>query len=272
MNFKVQRNDITSIAADAIVIPANTKLKEGSGVSAAVFERAGRKQLTQACKAMAPIKVGQAIPTSAFNLPSKLTIHAVVPKWRNGKHKEYEQLSQAYLSALVMADQIGCESLAFPLLASGNMGFDLNLAAEIAVGSIAAFKPEESLRDVVLVTYGDDATNKLRELGYEVEEYIDQDYVMGVGKGFALGANASASIDGTAMTDGAAEFVEMALAKAKEILADPKIRAALFLIATEVVKAAKEGRLKNMDDVAKLVFDIALKFLNPSTKLVAKKK
>ena len=49
MDFKVERNDITNMAVDAIVCPSNPKLREGSGTSAAIYGKAGRDKLAKAC-------------------------------------------------------------------------------------------------------------------------------------------------------------------------------------------------------------------------------
>ena len=50
MKFDLVKSNIINVTADAIVLPANSMLKEGSGASAAIFEAAGRKDLTKACK------------------------------------------------------------------------------------------------------------------------------------------------------------------------------------------------------------------------------
>lgn len=94
-------------------------------------------------------------------------IHAVVPKWIDGEHQEYDYLSAAYLSALNVADIMGCESITFPLLASGNNGFDLNLAYEIAKSSIESFEGT-NLKKVILVIYGDTIATFLKGKGISV--------------------------------------------------------------------------------------------------------
>ena len=63
-----------------------------------------------------------------LKLDANYIIHAVVQKWIDGEQQEYDYLSAAYLSVMNVADIMGCESIAFPLLESGNNGFDLNLA------------------------------------------------------------------------------------------------------------------------------------------------
>lgn len=139
MKFELVNTNIVNISADAIVLPANTRLKEGSGTSRAIFEAAGRKQLTQACRNIGTCSVGSAVPTLAYDLNAKYIIHAVVPKWKGGEEGEYELLGSAYASSLNVADVMGCESIAFPLLASGNNGFDREFAFQIAEDSIESF-------------------------------------------------------------------------------------------------------------------------------------
>lgn len=168
MNFRIIQNDITNMIVDAIVLPANEQLKEGSGTSKAIFQKAGRKDLTKACKEIGSCKVGDAVPTLAYKLESNYIIHAVVPKWIDGEHQEYEYLSAAYLSALNVADIMECETIAFPLLAAGNNGFDLGLAYEIAKTSIESFEGN-NLKSVVLVVYGDTIATFLKGKGVYVE-------------------------------------------------------------------------------------------------------
>lgn len=167
MNFTVIQNDITNMCVDAIVLPANEKLKEGRGASRAIFAKAGRSELTKACKEIRSCRIGEAVPTLAFKLDANYIIHAVVLKWIDGKHQEYDYLSAAYLSALNVADIMGCESIAFPLLASGNNGFNLGLAYDIAKSSIESYEGVH-LKKVILVIYSDNITTFLKGKGVTV--------------------------------------------------------------------------------------------------------
>ena len=84
--------DICNIGVDAIVLPANESLKEGSGASTALFQAAGRNELTRACEKIGHCDVGSAVVTDAFNLNAQFIIHACVPKWVDGDHGEYKLL------------------------------------------------------------------------------------------------------------------------------------------------------------------------------------
>lgn len=90
-----------------------------------------------------------------------------MPRWIDGEHSEYDLLSSAYLASLNIAEVMGCESVAFPLLASGNNGFDKQLAFRIAEESIKSFESVK-LKKVFLVIYGDTMETYMKSLGYNV--------------------------------------------------------------------------------------------------------
>lgn len=170
MEFRIIKADITNLEVGAVVLPANKYLKEGSGASEAIFKKAGEKQLKEECAKLAPIDVGFAVPTAGFNLPAEFIIHAVVPKWKGGNENEYAYLSAAYLTSLKVADTIGLESIAFPLLAAGNNGFDPRVAFEIAKRTINEFQPEKNLKDVYLTVYSKTAEALILSLGECIDE------------------------------------------------------------------------------------------------------
>lgn len=182
MNIIFIRNDISKMDTDAIVLPANSELKVGSGSSKAIFEAAGWKDLEKACnvifKRTGYIKAGRAVLTSGFDLPARYIIHAVVPYWDGGKNHEYEKLCSAYLSSLIMADEIGCKSIAIPVLASGHNRFRDDVALDIAIRTIEEFEPKYGLEEAVLTLYGHQITNKVKDRGYKVTELIDTHYVL----------------------------------------------------------------------------------------------
>ena len=84
MPFLMIRNDITKVAADAIVNPANRNLLQGSGTSRAIYQAAGEQELTAACEAIGHCEPGRAVCTPAFGLPAKYIFHAVCPAWHGG--------------------------------------------------------------------------------------------------------------------------------------------------------------------------------------------
>ena len=177
MPFLMIRNDITKVAADAIVNPANRKLLQGSGTSRAIYQAAGEQELTAACEAIGHCDLGKAVCTPAFGLPAKYIFHAVCPAWYGGFFGEAKQLAGAYHSALELAAEYHCESVAFPLLSSGNYGYPKEQAFRIAVDTITQYVMEHDLT-VYLVLYDRHSLAVSRKLFTSVEEYIDDHYVV----------------------------------------------------------------------------------------------
>mgnify|MGYP000766877103 CR=1 FL=1 len=176
MPFLMIRNDITKVAADAIVNPANRNLLQGSGTSRAIYQAAGEQELTASCEVIGRCDLGRAVCTPAFGLSAKYVFHAVCPAWHGGGFGEAEQLASAYHSALKLAAKYHCESVAFPLLSSGNYGYPKEQAFRIAVDTITQYVMEHDLT-VYLVLYDRDSLAVSRKLFASVEEYIDDHYV-----------------------------------------------------------------------------------------------
>ena len=116
--FRIIRNDITRVAADAIVNTANPEPCFGSGSDTAVSEAAGAEELLAERRKIGRITPGACAVTPAFRLPAKYIIHTVGPVWQGGDHGEYNVLRSCYRESMRLADILGCESIAFPLIAS----------------------------------------------------------------------------------------------------------------------------------------------------------
>lgn len=160
MKFNVFKSNIASVSADAIVIPSNERLRETPGISEAVFEEAGRKKLQKTCDEIGYCAVGSAVPTLAYGLDADYLIHAILPKWVDGKHGEYEQLASAYLSALKIADLMGCESIAFPLLTRDIPEFDEELSLALAKNAMERFYGK-NLKKIGLILFSSETENML---------------------------------------------------------------------------------------------------------------
>lgn len=176
MPFLMIRNDITKVAADAIVNPANRNLLQGSGTSRAIYQAAGEQELTASCESIGRCDLGRAVCTPAFGLSAKYVFHAVCPAWHGGGFGEAEQLAGAYHSALELVAEYHCESVAFPLLSSGNYGYPKEQAFRIAVDTITQYVMEHDLT-VYLVLYDRGSLAVSRKLFASLEEYIDDHYV-----------------------------------------------------------------------------------------------
>ena len=175
MPLRIIRNDITKVAADAIVNTANPYPCVGAGTDQAIHEAAG-PALLDARKAIGEIAPGQSVATPAFNLPANYVFHTVCPVWQGGKHGEEALLHKAYDSALELAEELGCASLAFPLMAAGSYGFPQDLALSVAVGAITDFLMEHDLT-VYLVLFGSKVFGLASSLFDDLKSYIDDHYV-----------------------------------------------------------------------------------------------
>jgi O-acetyl-ADP-ribose deacetylase (regulator of RNase III)/transcriptional regulator with XRE-family HTH domain len=177
MPFTIVRQDITKMKVDAIVNAANTDLQMGGGVCGAIFKAAGAAQLQAACDKLAPIKTGEAVITSGFDLPAKFVIHAAGPVYRYQNTEQSEKLLRsAYMESLRLAIENNCESIAFPLISSGIYGYPKDEALQVATAAIQDFLINNDI-DITLVVFDKSAFTVSRELLGAVESYIDEHYV-----------------------------------------------------------------------------------------------
>jgi len=157
MPFTIIQDDITRVQADAIVNAANTALRMGGGVCGAIFRAAGEHAMQAACDALAPIQTGQAVATPAFALPARYVIHAAGPIYSAYSPQESERLlHQTYTSSLTLAQSLGCERVAFPLISSGIYGYPKAEALAVAHRAIKDFLQQNDM-DVVLVVFDREA-------------------------------------------------------------------------------------------------------------------
>ena len=176
MPFSLVRNDIVNMRVDAIVNAANSSLAPGGGVCGAIFAAAGRTALDKACRAIGHCDVGSAVITPGFNLPARYVIHAVGPIWQGGTRGEAALLQSCYTRALHLAQENGCESIAFPLISSGIFGYPKPQALRVAINAIEEFLLKYEMQ-VYLVIF-DRAALLISERLYEnIQRYIDDRYV-----------------------------------------------------------------------------------------------
>lgn len=147
--IRILLQDITTLAADAIVNAANSSLLGGGGVDGAIHHAAG-PQLRDYCAGLGGCPTGEARLTPGFALSARHIIHTVGPVWRGGAHGEADLLTACYEQSLRLAVQQSCTSLAFPAISCGVYGYPIAEAAGIAVNSTRSFllrhgRPEQVL-------------------------------------------------------------------------------------------------------------------------------
>ncbi len=157
MNIQLIRGDITKIEVDAIVNAANSRLAGGGGVDGAIHN-AGGPSIMNECdiirKQSGGCPTGEAVITTAGNLPAKKVIHTVGPVWKGGHLNEPDLLRNAYINSLILAEKNELESVAFPNISTGVYGYPLEAAADIAITTVIQYgNHTSSIKLVIFVCF-----------------------------------------------------------------------------------------------------------------------
>jgi len=176
MPFKIVRNDITKMEVDVIVNTANQAPIYSAGTDTAVYMAAGAEELLAERKKIGYMNEGEVAITQGFRLPAKYIIHAVSPRYIDGKSGEEEKLHSCYKKSLALAKKYGCKSIAFPLIATGSFGYPKEEGMRIAVDEINAFLLKNEML-VYLVVFDTAATKLGRNIYPDLKAYIDHHYV-----------------------------------------------------------------------------------------------
>jgi O-acetyl-ADP-ribose deacetylase len=147
--------DITRLEVDAIANAANTDLRHGGGVAAAI-SRAGGPAVQRESDQRGPVGLGEAVATTAGEMPSRWVIHAATMEL--GGPTSADVIRKATATTLRVADELGAESLALVAFGTGVGGFPLDEAARIEVEEVQRFLADGGgLQRIVFAVSGEKA-------------------------------------------------------------------------------------------------------------------
>lgn len=163
--IEVMQGDITSLDVEAIVNPANTFLMHSGGLAAAIVKRGGMI-IQQESKKIGNVPTGSAVITTGGNLKAKHVIHAVGPRYKDGKSGEEEKLRSAVKSALNVADKKKLKSIAIPAISSGIFGYPIEESSKVITNTIIDYfeskskaKEETNIEKIILCLFDENAFN-----------------------------------------------------------------------------------------------------------------
>jgi O-acetyl-ADP-ribose deacetylase len=160
-SLEVLDTDITTLDVDAIANAANTELVHGGGVAGAI-RRAGGPELERESRERAPIGLGDAVATTAGEMPARWVIHAATMEL--GGPTSAGIIRRATASTLRVADELGARSLALVAFGTGVGGFPLSEAARIEAEEARRHLESGSrLERVVFAVRGEDARRAFAE-------------------------------------------------------------------------------------------------------------
>lgn len=173
MPLQIIRQDITKMRVDAIVNTTNEEMLGHSGVDLAVHMAAG-EGLDAECRELAPLGLGQAKISSAYDLPCKHVIHTSGPVWRGGLLGEEIILRSCYVESLKLALEYKCRSVAFPLISSGVYGYPKDRVLKFAVRTITEFLFENELT-VYICVFDRESYSFSQKLFSDIKEFIGEE-------------------------------------------------------------------------------------------------
>jgi O-acetyl-ADP-ribose deacetylase (regulator of RNase III) len=151
--------DITTQDVDAIVNAANPSLMGGGGVDGAIHRRGG-PAILEACERIRAttwpdgLPTGEAVATTAGDLPARWVIHTVGPVYAEREDRSL-LLASCHTSSLRVADELGARTVAFPAISTGVYGYPLDEAAPVAIEAVRGADTDVS--EVRFVLFGSDA-------------------------------------------------------------------------------------------------------------------
>lgn len=165
--IELTQGDITSMKVDAVVNAANSSLMGGGGVDGAIH-RAGGPAILEECKEVrkqqGKLPAGEAVVTTAGEMPARKVIHTVGPVWSDHDEEENDRLlSKCYRNSLRLAVENDLKTVAFPNISTGVYGFPKKRAAMVAISAVRDFLEEDDFLEKVAFVCFDDENYRIYE-------------------------------------------------------------------------------------------------------------
>ena len=160
----LERGDITEYEVDAIVNAANVQLSMATGVASAM-KRKGGSIVEEDAMRQGPVEGGDAVVTTAGNLPASYVIHAAI--MGADLRSNADLVRKATTSALRRAEELRLTSVAFPAFGTGAGRVDPKDCATAMVGALRAYFTEvadSGLRRIHVVLYQEDTYQAFGEI------------------------------------------------------------------------------------------------------------
>jgi O-acetyl-ADP-ribose deacetylase len=160
------RGDITEQDVDAVVNAANSSLMGGGGVDGAIHRKGGAAILEE-CKRLRAerypdgLPTGEAVATTAGDLPARWVIHTVGPVYARGEDRS-GLLASCHTASLRVADEIGARTVAFPAISTGVYGYPIEEAAPVSVQAVLGAQTE--VREVRFVLFDEAAYRAFQQV------------------------------------------------------------------------------------------------------------
>ena len=154
----VKVGDIAQESVDAIVNAANSTLLGGGGVDGAIHAKGGAKILEE-CREIRRtqhpdgLPTGEAVITTAGNLPARFVIHTVGPVFGMNKGRDAELLAACYENSLKLAVEHGLKTVAFPAISTGAFSYPKHEAAKVSSAAIKEFLSQDDQIDEVRLVF-----------------------------------------------------------------------------------------------------------------------
>lgn len=122
--------DLMEITADALINAANTTLSHGGGIALSLVHKGGQVIQDESNK-IAYCGIGKVAVTGAGTLRAKYILHIPTVDYEHNRKASYKDIEIGLTAAFDKARNLGCCSVALPLLGTGVVGLDKNRIEEI---------------------------------------------------------------------------------------------------------------------------------------------